>query len=552
MASARRGAPKEQYQSFPAPVGGWIANQNLATPSARRPDGSKVNGAAVLDNFVVTATSIRTRGGSARYAFLGDGSGAVTALFKYINGNNRKFFASTAVAIYDITSVLYAEDQFLEYNGKFVVDDDGNFVVLTSSPDPEVDALTGGSWSVVQFATSGGTFLRAVNGVDTPRIYDGTVWDTDPAITGTGLDPTTLSFGWPFKNRLFFIQKDSLDAWYLSVDAIGGAATKLPLGGVFTLGGSLMFGAAWSLDSGDGLNEQWVVVTTEGEAAVFQGSNPSDAADWKKVGVYKIGKPRGPKAFIRAGGDIVICTDIGYVALSTAIQRDVSALAPAAISYPIEDAWNVAVAERSIGWHTLVWPTRQMVLVALPTVGSQTKTMFIANARTGAWSRFTGWGATCMEEFGDSLFFGTDDGRVIEGEVAGSDQGAPFTAVCVPLFDPLKSPASLKTGLQARVMYRAPTQVAARLSLQADYNVRLPPAPNDNRTGGNSVWGSGKWGESKWGSAAEKRTFNDWKSVSGSGYALSIASQYTSGGVSPLDVEVVQTDLTFEQGAVGS
>lgn len=515
--------------SFPAPIGGWIANVSLATPGARRPDGSKVNGAAVLENWFCTATSIRMRGGSEKYATIGDGSLDLTALFTYINGANLKLFGATETGIYDITTV---------------VDPD-------VSPSADVAALTGGNWSVVQFATSGGTYLRAVNAIDTPLVYDGSSWSTSPTISGA--TPTTLSNVWAYKERLFFIQNNTLDAWYLPAEQIGGTAVKLPLGGVFSRGGSLMFGYSWSLDTGNGLNEQCVFVTTEGEVAVYQGDDPAVAATWTRVGVYRIGKPRGPKAFIRAGGDLIIATDIGFVPLSQAIQRDISALAPAAVSYPIEDAWNDAIANRSFAdWHCEVWPTKQMVLVALPSQSTDQPMMFATNARTGGWSPFTGWDGKCLALFGDRLFFGSTDGVIIEAEVSGSDMGLPYTSICLPLFDPLKSPASLKTGLVARAVLRSPVHVMPQMSLQADFNIALPVAPDDETALSGGLWGTAVWGESVWGTPPTKSTFQDWQSVDGSGYSLSPATQITSGSVAAPKVELVQTDLQYDIGEIGS
>jgi hypothetical protein len=42
-----------------------------------------------------------------------------------------------------------------------------------------------------------------------------------------------------FKERLYFVIKDSLDFCYLPVDSINGAVTKFPLGGIFKNGGYL-------------------------------------------------------------------------------------------------------------------------------------------------------------------------------------------------------------------------------------------------------------------------------------------------------------------------
>lgn len=532
--------------TYPAPIGGWIKNQNLAIPGARRPDGSPVNGAAVLENWFPIATGIRMRGGSQVFSVVSTAEDIVS-LFTYVNGNNASLFAATATSIFDVTTSTSAAF-LVDGLSDLLVDDLGNFLI-TSGSGPAIGSLSGGEWSVVQFATPGGVFLRAVNGIDTPLVYDGTSWSTTPAITV--VDPTTLSNVFVYKQRLFFIQKDSLTAWYLPVDSTGGAAVKLPLGGVFNRGGSLLFGASWSIDSGAGLSAQCIFVTTEGQVAVYQGTDPSVSTAWSLVGVYRIGKPLGPKAWIHAGGDIVIATDVGFIPLSQAVQRDYAALSPSAISYSIETAWNEEVAARSGEfWHCEVWPSKQMVLIALPTTSGTTPQMFVANARTGAWAPFTGWNATCVQLFGDRLFFGSTQGRVVEAETTGSDQGTVYTSTVVPLFDPLKSPASLKTGLSARATVLAPQDVEINLSFQHDYTISLPPPPDDIVVPSGSIWGVGIWGVSKWGATAIKRVFQKWKSISGSGYAVAPAAQISSGGIISPDVELVAIDMTYDLGDI--
>jgi hypothetical protein len=503
--------------SVPAPTGGWIKSRNLATPGSR-----KSPGAEVLENWFPTATGCRMRHGSQKYATLG--SADVAALFTYSNGSNRRLFGACGAGIYDITTVADAG----------------------TPPAAAVSGLTGDDWSAVQFSTPGGTFLRCVNGSDVPRVFDGAAWASTPAITGTGLTDTDLCFVWTHGQRLFFVEKDSLDAWYLPVDAIGGTASVLPLGGVFNLGGSLLFGGTWSIEAGDGLSEQCVFVTTEGEVAVYQGADPSTAATWRKVGVYKIGRPLGRDAFIRAGGDLVVATDIGFIPLSQAIQRDVAALAPAAVSYPIETAWNDAVASRPGAWRCVVWPKRQMVLVATPYSADAVSQMLVANARTGAWCVFTGWLGTSMVVFGDRCFFGTSGGKVIEAEVTGYDQGQPYTASFVPLFDDLGSPSSLKIALEARAVLLSSSAVDETLSVQTDYVVDLPVPPAASAVLASGTWGTAIWGADTWGQARKQIVVQEWRSVSGSGGALAPSIQITSGASVPPTVDLVRIDLTFD------
>lgn len=547
---AQRTVRPQRLQTFPAPIGGWIRNQNLAVPNARKPDGSKLNGAFVIENWFPTATGLRMRRGSNTYLTVGDGTQDILSLFTYINGNNRKMFATTATGLFDVTTQIFPV-VLVDDTGATLIDELNDSLIGYETPPPStlVAGLTGGNWITVQFANANGdVYLRAVNGVDVPLVYDGSTWGTGPAITGTGLDPATLSYVWTYKNRIWFIRKDSLDAWYLPADSIGGAAVKFPLSGVFTRGGSLVMGASWSLEtSGGGLSEQCIFMTSEGEIAVYQGSDPSVAASWSKVGIYRTGRPLGPKAHIRAGGDIVVATDIGFLPVSASLTRDFAALSPVAVSYPIEVAWNEYVANRSFkGWSCEVWPTQQMVAIALPTPVGGTPTMIVANARTGAWAPYTGWNALCVQAFNERLFFGSTGGRIVECEVTGMDEGVPYTSSCVPLFDPLKSPASLKTGLLARSTLMSSASISPQLSLQADYQIQLPPSPPGAQITDSNVWDGATWDQSAWDQASQKTTKQEWQSIGGSGYALAPAIQITSGSLAPLDVELVSLDLTYD------
>ncbi len=530
-------SPTYQVKSIPAPTIGLIANNNLATPIP--------GGAAVLKNFIPTPTGARLRRGSQRHAIIGLSGAPVTSMFAYANGNNRKMFAANATAIYDVTTPALSEDQFLvDEDGAFIVNDDGDFIIFAGTPDASVTGLTGGNWSVVQFATSDGVYLSMVNGIDTPRNYDGTNFATTPAITG--VDPTTLSYVWVHQQRLFFVEKDSLSAWYLPSASIGGAAVEIPLAGVFTLGGSLLFGSNWSLETGAaGLSEQCIFVTTEGEVAVFQGTDPSSASTWAKVGQYKIGKPLGPKAHFRAGGDIVIATDIGLVPLSTALKKDFAILSQTAVSANIDTIWNEEVRTRSTDpWNCVVWSRNQIALVVPPKLSGQTPVMYPINTRNGACAQITGWDATCLLVFEDRLFFGTATGRVIEANVTGLDENTPYTGVYVPLFSDLDIPGVKTTG-RTRAVLLSQSAVNDKITMLRDYDTSLPTPPDAATVSVANAWDTAIWGEGIWGAGTAKTTYANWRATPKNGNAVAPALQITSGALPPLDVEIVKLDVEF-------
>ena len=158
---------------FPAPIAGWISNRALAVPGGQ--DDRLSQGAAVLDNFVPRATSVVLRRGRRRYCTLGQGESPATSLFSYKNGPNKRLFAANETTVYDITDIEFAEDaELVDDEGDNLADDDGNVFGWSSTQFLSVmGGFTGGDWSVVQFATTGGTYLIGVNGQDEGFIYDG-------------------------------------------------------------------------------------------------------------------------------------------------------------------------------------------------------------------------------------------------------------------------------------------------------------------------------------------------------------------------------------------
>lgn len=623
---------RSEVKKFPAPIGGWVSNRALAVPSGET--GNLPQGALVLDNFMPGATTAKLRRGKRRFCTL---DGPATSLFSYNNGPIKRIFAASENTIYDITNAEFAEDtDIVTETDDLIVTETGDWIGWLSTDGLGVmSGFTGGDWSVVQFATTGGVYLVGVNGVNTGFIYDGdafypyvaggvetleydtetssfTVGDTVtggtssatgdiwrieptgvdtgilyltnitagpfqaaealtdtgggsanavgantaliPGITFTGGKTTAdMSFVWVYRNRLYFAETGTMNAWYLDVDSVGGAAAVFPLSGVFGLGGALLFGQRWSLSSGGdgGLSEQCVFISTEGEVAVYQGLGPDDTATWSQQGLYRIGRPLGKKAFIRGAGDLAIATTVGLVPLSKAIELDLTALTVASISYPIADAWSDALQLRGAqDWQGIIWPDKKMALFSPPTASIE-PVMFIANTETGTWSRFTGWEGDCFEVFEGRLYFGESSGAIYIGNETGLDDGDPYTGVCLPLYDDLGSPASRKISKVGRYILRASAPVRGNVTWQSDYNETMPPAPSAEVLSGTAnLWGEAVWGQSQWADKLPSLLIDDWRSLGGTGYTVSLAYQVTSGAIQPLDVEIISSELLYETAEV--
>src|SRR5690606_28396312 len=110
-------------------------------------------------------------------------------------------------------------------------------------------------------------------------------WST-PSVTG----PTgKLVFVTVWKNRIWFIEKDSTNAWYTTSGTFQGALTKFNFGNKFRYGGILTALYDWTLDSGTGADDLLVSVSSAGDVVVYSGTDPSSPATFAQIGVWFIG-----------------------------------------------------------------------------------------------------------------------------------------------------------------------------------------------------------------------------------------------------------------------
>src|SRR6266576_3547493 len=257
-----------------APTKGWY----VGSPMAQAPAGT----AFLLENAFPELDYVRARAGATQFST--GMTGAIQALMPNTDGVNVKLFAyDNAGKIFDVTA------------GGAV----GAAVVTGLAHPADV--------SFVQYSGTGPQTLVVANAVDPLQFYNGTTWSIAPAWTGLTGNP--ISFVWEYNHRLYGIEANSCNVWYVAVDAIGGAATIFPMGPLMRLGGKLVAAGTWTQLSQNGILYNWFVVSSEGEVVIFNGSFPGDPATWKQAGCYKIGRPLGQNCIQPAGADVAILTE---------------------------------------------------------------------------------------------------------------------------------------------------------------------------------------------------------------------------------------------------
>lgn len=516
--------PQLQHAPFAAPTGGWVSAVNLAaaTPGTAR----------VCENWFPTTTGLRLRAGSRVYATLGEDT-ATESAFAYIGGTVRQLFAANGGNIYNVTTPASPTD----------------------IPTPVVTGRTSNYYTAVNFATLGGNFLTLVNGTDPLLLFNGTEWEpiddsSTPAITG--MDTDRLSHVNVYRNRQWFVEKDTLNLHYLPVDSIAGALSTLTLAGVFKRGGAILLTATWSMDAGDGLDDKFVVVSTEGEVAVFQGSDPSDP-NWSIVGRYDASPPMGKNAFTQVGGDLLILMEIGIVPMSAIISKSPDALALAAVSRSIQPDWiRDSQERRALPWEVVKWTSRNIAFISCPTTDPNKRWCYVVNLETNAWAKYTGWDTRCLVLHEDQVYFGSNAGTLLQAEVTGTDEGAPIYHTYVGHAEHLGSVGRYKTVQQARCQFRVTYPIAAQVSVSTNYNSHLPAPPNVAPiTVAADVWDGAVWDVAKWDNAADLTTQTTrWVSIGASGEAHSLQVQVTSGQNATPTAEMIMVEVTYNAGGV--
>ena len=478
--------------TFPTPTGGLNSESNVA--------GMPITDALLLDNFFCRSDFVELRRGHTSHA-TGLGS-AVESLLTWNGLINNKMFGAAGTNIYDVTS---------------------------SGPvgAAAVTGLTNARWQQAMLSNVSGNYLVICNGEDAVQNYDGTTW-TVPTINN--VSSSALINVAVFKERLWFVEKNKLDAWYLPVQAIQGDATKFPLGSVFKRGGKLIAIGSLTRDGGDGIDDFCVFVSSEGEVAVYQGTDPSSATTFALVGVFEVGIPIGSRCVQKVGGDLAIITESGILSLTSAFILDRAAQQRATVSSKINELFtDSARAYRSnFGWQITSYPRSKMLLINVPEGENAIQTQFVMNALTGAWSRFRHLNGASWSLLSNDLFFGGNQGTVFKADDSFQDNGQAITADLKTAFSSLNNAAQVKTVQQLRALYRSNGSPGVLLDTNIDFADRAPtstPTPGDTPT---SLWGSAVWGTDLWGGG--DTLSRAWVGGSGVGHDIAIRLRVTSNG----------------------
>lgn len=496
-------------RSLPAPVGGWNARDAVAN--------MKETDAVVLDNYFPTASDVMGRKGYANH--MTGFSAPVESLLNYTT-TTEKLFACAGTAIYDATAAG---------------------AVATAV----VTGLTNSRWQHVNITTAGGSYMYAVNGVDKPLLYNGTTWTSIDAVSTpaiTGVTTTTLKDVTLHKNRLWFAQDNTLTAWYLPTDSVGGTASPLPLAGVAKRGGEIVSIGTWTLDAGEGMDDHWVAITSEGEVIVYKGTDPSSSTTWALVGAWHLGSPIGQRCLLKYAGDLLLLCVDGIMPLSRALVADRTT--EASITDKIRTAMtNAAVTYSSyFGWQMIHYPKGNMLIVNIPTESDgDNPHQYVMNTSTGAWCRFLGTDAQCWALLNDEPYFGGDT-TVRRFWFEYSDNGANINGRALQAFSYFGKRGTLKHFKMARPIIASTGNPSIRAGINVDFDTSELAGSVTFSPVTTALWDAALWDASVW--AGSLRIIKNWQTMGRVGTAGAM-NMITA---SQIEVRWMASDFIYEPG----
>jgi hypothetical protein len=465
-----------------------------------------------LLNWVPETDAIRVRRGFSEHAF-DLNADPVETLMVYTSGTASKMFAAAETVIWNAT--------------------DAGDVGASADVTGQTEAYN--SW--VNFTASGGThYLVVVNGADNNQTYNGSSWATQ---AWTGVTDNDLIYVWSFKSRLWFIKKQSMSAYYLPTGSISGAMTEFPLGAIFKKGGRLLAGGTWSVDSGvgTGMDDMIVFVSSEGEVAVYEMSDPEDATTLLLKGVYDLGKPLGQRCLINIGGDLLILTYKGLIPLSKAVTVRKENLDAEAITSPIrqsfsDDAINYGTNQ---GWDLQSYPQSNLVILNVPVAEASQYKQYVVNVLTGAWAEWDGVNSVCWALFNNNVYFGGTGEVVYKADTGSSDNGAAITAEVLTHYSHLGKPGRNKQITLVKPIVRSNSDVGFGLTILTNYD--LPDSPPSTAEGGvdrdGFTWDESNWDQDAWAGSVINQ---DWFGGNNSGDVVAIHYAVTVATSSDVDL----------------
>jgi hypothetical protein len=400
-----------------------------------------------------------------------------------------------------------------------------------------------GAWTVTLNVNSSGFSAWTSGGIlSSPFPY---------ALTGGPSPLTSLSQVIRYKSRLWFVQANSMNVYYLPQNVFAGQLTLLPMGPNFNLGGSLAMMATNSVDNAGGINDYLAFISTQGEVVMYQGYDPAQVATWYEAGHFRIGNPLalGRRGNVKLGSDAAILCADGLTPLSKALVADRSQPLIAITDKIRADINTDASSYQGIfGWQVVLYPMGTKIILNVPTSANLASYQYVQNTISGAWCTFgrynSPWNAICFETAGQSIYYGTVN-SVAQCDTTTADDANPYIVTAKPAFSYMGEREMQKIWSQCQPFFQVTGSLTLSINMLVDFDTTAATNVVPLSAGNSAIWNVAMWNVSGW--SDNEQVVKPWIGLAASGYAGSMELRIN---VANLTAKWQSTNYIFRSGGL--
>lgn len=454
------------------------------------------------------------------------------------DGSDDRLFAVTNEGIWDVTTAAAAPT--LKFTFSNQTSDAGFGVYATFISDAGDKYLF---------------YADSLNGLFT---YDSGA-DTWAQTTGiTGATAANVNFIAIHKQRIWLIERDSPDAWYLGIGAVTGAATKFYFGSKLKRGGALRGLFNWTVDGGAGVDDMLVGVSGAGDVIVYQGSDPSSLTTWEVRGVYFIGSlPKGPKFGTEEGGELYLLSTYGLISMGDLLKGvNLSSMNSNTTTAQVSGIIRIRMSTDSDlnGWSVRAIPSEGGLLVSSPIMEGKDPIQYYYNTTVQGWGFWRDLDIRSFATWKNAVIFGDSSLRVcsmdrsadnvlITPPAAPEFNGSPVKFSTLTSFSSFGLPGMFKVALFIRPDTVGLTEPAFTAAARYDFLSQEPSAPLATTPDKIALWDVDNWDAAVWGPDPG----TGWNTVYGaSGIGRNVAIAYR--GEAYDEFTLIGWDIMFKSG----
>jgi hypothetical protein len=509
--SSMRPASQQQAKivPYPAPSAGINALSNLSEMAPQD--------AIYAFNMVSAQYGLRTRRGYSEWCTNVGTNGVKTVIpFQGLLGD--KFFACAQNGIYDVTTSSTVPTLKIAFPIQDANSGRGIWFISTNAGAGKFICYCDESNGYFVYTEATNTWVQIAAGAG----------PTDIA----GVNPNNLCFVMSWKNRIWFVEKNTGSAWYLAAGSIYGTATKFEFGNKFKYGGSLVALFNWTVDGGIGVDDYLVGISAGGDVIVYQGTDPSVATSIDQRGTYYIGPPpAGRRIAGTFGGELFLLSTYGLIPITKLLSgqtiAEIDIFTTARITPLINGTMGLSRAQQ--GWEVKFVPSQNLLMIMTPKQTSQSYIQLVQSTDTKGWSVYRDFPCDTGDTWLGDFYFGTSDNKIMK-HTGGKDAvtlAAPTGGIAIvgsilSMFSDLGAPGESKITQFIRPTFIADRSPSYVVRAVYDYNLtEITATPVSAGTATGSLWDVGLWDAAVWG--GDFLTTNVLNGAEGMGRAVGIA-----------------------------